>query len=79
LMVSESGMEMTCSFRRRRVYHGHWGQSGRPVSHIQGLVQPLHPYACPVTQWTSNRSPAAFSEIREYFKLRGEIFSLLLL
>jgi len=23
LMVSESGMEMTCSFRRRRVYHGH--------------------------------------------------------
>jgi hypothetical protein len=35
-------------------------------------VQPLHPYACPVTQWTSNQSPAAFSEIREYFKLRGD-------
>ena len=70
-------MEMTCSFRRRRVYRGHWGQgSGHPVSHIQGLVQPLHPplYACPVTQATSNRSPAAFSEIREYFKLRGGDF-----
>jgi len=27
LMVSESGMEMTCSFRRGRVYHGHWGKA----------------------------------------------------
>ena len=72
-------MEMTCSFRRGASLSRSLGQSGHPVSHIQGLVQPLHPYACPVTQWTSNRSPAAFSEIREYFKLRGEIFSLLLL
>jgi len=31
-----------------------------------------------VTQSTSNQCPAAFSEIREYFKLRAEIFSLLL-
>ena len=33
--------------------------------------------ACSATQSTSNESPAAFSEIREYFKLRAEIFNLL--
>jgi hypothetical protein len=32
-----------------------------------------------VTQATSNPSPAAFSEIREFFKLQAEIFSPLLL
>ena len=31
--------------------------------------------ADPVTQSTSNLSPPAFSQIREYFKLRAEIFS----
>ena len=33
----------------------------------QRLVQPLHssPSTRPVTQWTSNQSPAVFSEIRE--------------
>jgi hypothetical protein len=34
------------------------------------------PGACRITRWTSNQSPAAFSEIREYFKLRGEISAL---
>jgi hypothetical protein len=29
-----------------------------------------------VTQSKSNQSPASFSEIREYFKFRAEIFSL---
>jgi hypothetical protein len=29
------------------------------------------------TQSTSDQSPASFSEIREYFKFRAEIFSLL--
>lgn len=31
-----------------------------------------------VTQSTSNQSPASFSEIREYFKFRAGIFSLVL-
>jgi hypothetical protein len=34
--------------------------------------------ATSVTQYTSNQSLAVFSKIREYFKLRAEIFSLLL-
>jgi len=32
----------------------------------------------PAAQSTSNQSPTSFSEIREYFKFRAEIFSLLL-
>ena len=77
-MVSESGMEMTCSFRRRQSITVIGGKADIRYPHSRASAT-FATYACPVTQWTSNRSPAAFSEIREYFKLRGEIFSLLLL
>jgi hypothetical protein len=44
------------------------------LSHIQNLS---YATATSVTQYTSNQSLAVFSKIREYFKLRAEIFSLL--
>jgi hypothetical protein len=63
------------------VYYG-WQRSAfmdgfrkTDLSHIQTLS---YATATSVTQYTSNQSLAVFSKIREYFKLRAEIFSLLL-